>query len=430
MFIHRERITSGGKMKIPLIYADSPMQVTLATAGKGWQARGAAADEAQNLMGVISKNQAILKENERIAQETLYAVKLDNNLRKKFSELEESFLSRTDYENFDRDREQQINEIKSEFKPQSASNAVNISFERSFNQNASRAYDNITARKYKVLEEQGRIEIGQSVDNAATEYASASDEITKKIIAKRTELEIRRAIESNLVNPVWGENQIRSIETLFKQKEVDLADVAADQAIMANPAEARIKLKDKNYLPDLPPKVRQDKLEKAEKAYKVQKSERDSKLKEATKLAHDTEEKEIGKLYMQGKYTEGFIRVLDSKLLNGDEIKTWGKSFVDAAKAAEIPTPTEQAAEIVKINSMITRDVDANEINNYVIKTNKLLKEDKEQYLNKLSTKLNLEVDNARKSAYKIIQDSIIPKRGMLTNLSETPSETTSVMMA
>lgn len=121
---------------------------------------------------------------------------------------------------------------------------------------------------------------------------------------------------------------------------------------------------------------------------------------------------------------------MDSKLLTGDETKTWSNSFVKAAEATGKPTPTERAAEIVKINGMITKGVDPDEINNYVIQSSNIEKQDKKEYINKLNTKLRQEVENARKSAYKIIQDTIIPKRGMMTDLLETPSETTSVMAA
>ena len=171
-------------------------------------------------------------------------------------------------------------------------------------------------------------------------------------------------------------------------------------------------------------------MEKAVAAYKVQQNQRDSELKEAKKIAHDNEEKTIADLYMNGDYTEAFIRVLDNKFLEGGEIKTWSDSIIKAAESADEPDPIAQAAEIVKINSMITTGVPSDEINLYVVQSPNLKKEDKEQYINKLGTKLQQELDNARKSAYKIIQDTIIPKRGMMTNLLETPSETTSVMKA
>ncbi|GAF67453.1 unnamed protein product, partial [marine sediment metagenome] len=75
-------------MRIPLIYAEQPMQVTLATAGKGWQARGAAADQAQTLVEGISRHQAILREKERLAQDALAAVEIDNTMRQKYADLD------------------------------------------------------------------------------------------------------------------------------------------------------------------------------------------------------------------------------------------------------------------------------------------------------------------------------------------------------
>jgi len=243
-------------------------------------------------------------------------------------------------------------------------------------------------------------------------------------------LDIRKAIDSNLVNRVWGENQIRNLESSFKQKEIDFADVAADQMIMDDPGAAVVKLANKKVLPNLPPKVRQDKIEKAKAAFKVQQNDQAKKLKEAIELAHDNEVKDISNDYMNGNFTQGFIKVLDNKLLTGVEQRTWAKSFSDAAKESGKPTDIERASEIVTVNTMISNNVEQSKINDYVVQSSNLEMEDKKQIVNKLNTKHGSEVESATKDSYRIIQDLIIPKRGMLTNLIETPSETTAVLMA
>jgi len=43
-------------LRIPVIYADEAMKVTLPTVGQGWRARGAAAGEVGNLMETISRH--------------------------------------------------------------------------------------------------------------------------------------------------------------------------------------------------------------------------------------------------------------------------------------------------------------------------------------------------------------------------------------
>ena len=400
----------GGNMRIPVIYADEPTQVTLANAGQGWKARGAAADEAGNLMETISKHQAALQEQERLAQDTLAAIETDNAMRKKFAATVESVQGRTDTAKFNPDFDKASASIKNEFYPANASKERQIAFARSYNQNDSNSRTQVTSMKYKVMEESGRIAIGESMDNYADQYAAATDDATKKIISKQAELDIRKAIDSNLVNRVWGENQIRNLESSFKQKEIDLADVEADQAIMANPGQASIDLRDSKYIPNLTPKQRQDKLEKAVAAYKVQKNQRDSELKEAKKIAHDKEKGDIADLYMNGDYTGAFIKTLDNKLLEPEEIITLSDKIRSGAEAKRKPAPVNNALDIITINGMIERNEDPSKIRDFIAYNQNFEKEDKEQYINKLDTKLNAQIKDGRNRGYRDIVNIIFPR--------------------
>jgi hypothetical protein len=222
-----------------------------------------------------------------------------------------------------------------------------------------------------------------------------------------------------------------SFKTIVEKTRIDLADVQADKAIMNDPKNALINLHDSGYLSNLLPKQRQDKIEKAQVALKVWENEQEKKVKEAEKLAHDTEDREIGNQFMDGNLKNAYVLAQSSKTLTGDEKRTWANAIETKSKEKEEKIePNVEAAEILMINDLISKEVDPNVIKNSIIISPRLSKGNKEQYLLKLETKLTQEVKDGRNLGYKDIQDIIIPKRGMLTDLLETPAETMAVKKA
>jgi len=154
-------------------------------------------------------------------------------------------------------------------------------------------------------------------------------------------------------------------------------------------------------------------------------------MKQMEKKAHDDEERSIGSMYLSEDYTKALNAVHNSKHLTGDEIKTWGDSIKKAAKEKpEKLDPVTQAAEIVRVNRFISQGMEPELLRNHIIMSPNLTKEDKEQYINKLETKLSVDINEGVKDGYRDIQDLIIPKRGMLANLLETSLETMAVKKA
>ncbi len=203
-------IVGGDKLKIPLIYADLPGNVSrVPNAGAGAYARADIGNYAVSLAGNVAHQEAILREKEQVAQDTLAAIELDSKMGQAVAKIRESFLSRTDSENFDKDAQNQIQAMRDELAPQNASKELTATFARSFNHYAQSLTDTVATMKYKVMEQRGRNAIGQYVDNAADDYAATDDPVAKDMIKKGAELRIRQAIDNNLVDPVWGENQIR-----------------------------------------------------------------------------------------------------------------------------------------------------------------------------------------------------------------------------
>ena len=309
-------------MRIPLIYADSPMRVTLATAGQGWKARGRAAGEVQNLMGTISHHQAALREKERLAQDTLTAIETDNAMRKEFAGLVESFQGRTDTANFTEDREKASEGIKAKYFPKNGSKELQIAFARSFNQNDSSFRTKVTSMQYRVMEENGRIAIGESMDNYADQYAVATDEDTKKFITKQAELEIRKAIESNLVNRVWGENQIRSLEAWFNQEEGVKGITTAQNFILENPGGGSEALKASPIWDKVPDKDKPQLIKSADSAKKAFKNELKAKEQEAIKALHDADDEAIWAEIKKGNFATAST-MIDHSTLPPHEQNSW-----------------------------------------------------------------------------------------------------------
>jgi hypothetical protein len=222
--------------------------------------------------------------------------------------------------------------------------------------------------------------------------------------------------------------------------QIDLADVAADKAIEANPRLASINLRDPKYLPELLPKQRQDKIEKAIAATKIFDNEQKTKLKELEKEQHDADERNIGDLFMKGSYKDAYLLAQSSKVLSGDEKRTWANAIDTKTKEiVEKIDPVVEAAEIVRTNDMISRGTTAvggtlpvEAIRNHIITTPNLGKENKEQYINKLESKLGQQIEQGRKEGYDDIKNIIFPPAKGLSveSLIQTPQQTYAIMYA
>jgi len=374
-----------------------------------------------------------IKERERIASDALQAVELDNALKNESLAIADKFKGRVDYENFDKDIENEINSLKQRVSPKEPSQPLNLVFEKGFNQEAFHLRTTIKAKKYDVMNQRGKIAFGQILDRAYQDYADTDDPTKREII--KNELEIQGEIlrGKHLIDPIWIDEKLRTFEKSAKTVASDLADVKADKAIMANPGQAYINLQDSKYLPDLLPKQRQDKIEKANATFKVFGNEQEKKLKEQQKIAHDDEDRQVGDLFMKGEYTQAYSLAQQSKFLTGDEKRTWATSIESASKVKEDEIdPNVETAEIVMINDLISKNVNPRVIRDSIIISPRLKRANKEQYINKIETKLNAEITDGRRQGYQDIKDIIFPPaRGLsIESLIQTPQQTTAIMKA
>lgn len=160
-----------------------------------------------------------------------------------------------------------------------------------------------------------------------------------------------------------------------------------------------------------------------------------SRKEETEKIAHDQEEKQIGDLFRKGDY-KGVIQALgnENSHISGDENRVWVNAINDRVKAAKDEQKSiKAAAAIVEANDMIARGIKTPaEIRAAIIQNPFLEKEDKEQYINKLETKIDSEIEEGRKLGYSDIKDIIIPPARSLSieALIQTPSQTRAIKMA
>ncbi len=198
-----------------------------------------------------------------------------------------------------------------------------------------------------------------------------------------------------------------------------------------DPARLAIDLKDPNYLPGLKDKSRRSTLARqAETAAKVQEAEAERKRKEIETELHDKEERAVGNLYMAGDYTKAYAMAQASKILKGDEKASWANAIKNAQKVGDMIDPKVEATEIRQVNEMIAQNKPLNEVRDYIIQSPNLARGNKEQYLNKLDTDYNAEMKEIRTLGLNTIKEQIIPKRGLMESILETPLETDAVAKA
>jgi len=358
-----------------------------------------------------------IKERERIASDALQAVELDNTLKNESLGIADKFKGRTDYENFDKDIENEITSLRGRISPKEPSPALNLAFEKGFNQEAFHLRNTIKAKKYDVMNKRGKIAFGAILDRAYQDYADTDDPTKRKII--KNELEIQGEIlrGKNPIDPLWIDDKLRTFEKSAKTVASDLADVKADKAIMANPGQAYINLQDSKYLPDLLPKQRQDKIEKANAAFRIFGNEQEKKLKEQQKLAHDDEDRQVGDLFMKGEYTQAYSLAQQSRYLTGDEKRTWATSIESASKVKEDEIdPVIEGSNYAFVNELISKEVNPKTIRNYIM-SYEFTKGTRQKLLDRLDTEQDKSINKSKSRAYDYMKGQIMPYGGMLAEV-------------
>lgn len=249
------------------------------------------------------------------------------------------------------------------------------------------------------------------------DYANATTPEEKIIVRNNMEIEARELGRRMILWPEEVEKEIKDFDKNIDKIVADLDDVKADRAIRFNPGKAFVDLHDSKYLPNLPLKVREDKIDKANAAFKVSQSEQEKKIKEQEKLNHDNEDREIGDLFMKKDFTGAYNKAQLSKHLTGDEKRTWATSIESASKIKEDEIdPGIEASNYAFVNELIAKEVDPKTIRNYIM-SYEFKTSTRQKLIDRLDTETDRAVNKAKSRAYDYMKSQIMPYGGMLAEV-------------
>lgn len=364
------------------------------------------------------------------AKDTSLILQLETSLDADITKGALELRKTTDYQNMEQSGAEFINDLQKKYTELTKDNPrVADAFNRHLQKKSGDYSKAVTLRTLDLMHETDSYNALIKRDNLAQDIANSTSpediETKKATFAKEMETLAKTG------NLKLG--QVYNIVKGLDQKVKDHYETITDQQIMLNPADAVLKLlDDKTYLPGFTGEARQRKLEKAISADKIWRNEQDKKLKDQVKLVHDEEEQKIGDIFLKGNYKDAYLLVQSSKLLSGDEKKTWGNAIDAKTKEkAKKADPRIEIAEIVFTNNMMATGVDPNVIRKSIIMgdSGEVVKK---QQLAKLETKVSQEIQDGRTHAYQDIVHIVFPPaKGLsMENLIQTPQQTMAIMKA
>ncbi len=383
----------------------------------------------------------VLAQKERQAIRQTKALELGESLDNDFNQLTEELSTLSDYEKFVPEMEKKKNTIKEKYLSQlnidgTPDRDLTFTYEKMFSTKSSQFMNDVRRKKLMIITERGQAALFKDLDKDLANYAMAIDEGTK--LRAKNDFEIK--VESNVGTLLTGDQAhalVKSFETNALKKEKELIEERKGivrQKIILDPIQTEIDLIGGRYDSFLKTQdAKADMLEQVNRASKIQLNENEKKIKEQQKIAHDDEDRQVGDLFMKGEYTQAYSLAQQSKFLTGDEKRTWATSIESASKVKEEKIdPGVEAAEIVMINDLISKNVDPRVIRNSIVISPRLSAGNKEQYINKIETKLSAEIADGKRQGYQDIKDIIFPPaRGLsVESLIQTPQQTTAIMRA
>jgi hypothetical protein len=315
-------------------------------------------------------------------------------------------------------------------------------------ENKKRAFDNFMAGADAEIRE-NPAQIDEITEKAIAKYNTifpGDNEVQERIIAGRiASAAVQEMIE---IDPTMALEMIESRKGALGAAYTDWKKKAeaAQKVRLINDLQAELQAKyELNGVPNFA-KMRQDLTHKkgiaGDVKFEVRKwldayqTQYESNVTASTKEAHDQEELAIGRAYLEGDYTEVVKLLRESRFLPGNELKTWVNSVKEAKKEEISIDPEKEAAELVIINRMIRSGLDADgkavtpqQIWSHIIQA-PVKRENKEQYINKLESKLEQGLKAALKMGEERIEAWIIPMRSDYAKLLKAPIESQRVLDA
>jgi hypothetical protein len=352
-------------------------------------------------------------ELDRKIEQKAKALQIERGLRDDIDEYAERFNDRIDVDKWDQEVQNGLEFFHQKYQEQIGNDKeLSLAFDAAFNSEAHRLTKSVRAQKRKTVNNIALGEFNMEYNRLLEEGANASTPEEREIV--RNDLSMKAySLVPDVMNLSQAVAHIDAFDKNVKQKGIDLADVAADKAIENDPNQAFINLHDSGYLPNLLPKQRQDKVEKAKAAMKVWENEQKQKVKDAEDLAIKKEDQEISDLYLAKKYTEVYARAQASKILPGSRKQHWGDAAEAAAERPEKIDPLIESKEYAFINNLMAKDVDPKVIQDSIIISPRLTEPKKIKLLDRLEKLKDNEIKKASIRAYEYMKREIVSPSGI-----------------
>ncbi len=414
--------------------------------GAPWGAVERAGERIEGLGEYGAKVYDALAELENKAIRETKAMEIGQSLDNDFGILKEELAtSDVNFEKWEPEFKQKAQKLKEKYQDQLNVNdnpdrILSQMYEKLFNHHFSNFSNDIRKKKLTVITERGQSAFLNEMNNDLANYVMEPDETKKKLI--RTNFEIKA---NSLIGSLFTAEQVNSFtkswdaNALKVQKDkIEEAKGMVRQKMILDPIQTEIDLLSGKHDRELITQdAKADMLEKAATASKIQLAEDDKKLKEQDKFQAEREEEDIQISMRKENFTRAYILADSAKFMDARKKKYWTDAIDQKTKEKkEEVDPVVEAAEIVRINDMISRQtMPTSAIRNHIITTPNLKAPNREQYINKLETKLNAEIKDGRDDGYKEIVNVIFPQvRGLPTlpmeKLIQTPQQTYAIMKA
>lgn len=400
--------------KIPVferryMYPEQTGKATMPISSAGYAARAVAGTFTQ--IGEIASN---IAEKEAAATEALEAAKLTNSMREEGENISEGFLERTDYHNFMNDANLKIEEMKRRLEPTRASRGLRAAFERAMAQEEFRIKRAVRAKQYQVMEETGKIAIGEIEKAALEDYAKATDENERKSIIGSFNIQAGELVAKHVISPLWGHERMDKFEERANKYAAELDDVKFLKGVEENPGKMYTDMADPAYLPNLKGVHRENRALQAKRIWEVKQREDESKIKAQEKLYHDNKELEISHLFSNREYAKALAMVQDKKnLLTADEVAVWTNRIDSKSKVDEDEIdPIIEGSNYAFINELISKEVNPKTIRKYIM-SYELKTGTRNKLLDRLDTETDKTVNKLKSRAYDYMKGQIMPYGGM-----------------
>jgi len=365
-------------------------------------------------------------EKERKAKLAVKSMEAENTIDEDMNTAWLGIQQRSDYDKIPADLEKTFEQYQKKYTDMAGGDkqlgfAINAYYQKS----ATKLRNQTRVHVAGLISNKGMAEFLKKEKKFEDEYIMNPDPEVRKDIIENYKTEINNLVAFNILKKDVAQARINAFEKTIQGKAIDFADVAADKAIESNPQKAFIDLADSNYLPDLQPKQRQDKSEKAKRTIKVKEAEQENKQKEAIRLGREKEEQEMARLYGAKEYSQLYARAESNKILEGHRMQHWMDAAEMGARKEEKIESIVESSEYAFINQLMAKDVNPRVIQDSIIISPRLRETTKTKLLDRLEKQQDKEINRAASRSYEYMKQEIINPKGIAGTMAKFVSPET-----